>query len=215
MPVTYRSKCKVDRPRRVRAANLLFLTLLTLSSSRSFGDRAPSPSCLSTAVCTDWNPPGDCVVYWMSRDQRAEDNWALLFAKHLAQQVSVHYSTNEACDGCGVLRCDCSVLSSTFLPPLVGLSAGSDYSSACASFVVSEVFITPKSCRRNHHHLRSAGSYTAAYGTSNKCASHTLEARGAARTLPTQPLCVLGDLLGGIDQDQGPPNANHAIAAKA
>ncbi|CAM9936669.1 unnamed protein product, partial [Hapterophycus canaliculatus] len=31
---------------------------------------------------------GDCVVYWMSRDQRAEDNWAMLFAKHLAQEVS-------------------------------------------------------------------------------------------------------------------------------
>lgn len=32
--------------------------------------------------------PGECVVYWMSRDQRAEDNWAMLFAKHLAEQVS-------------------------------------------------------------------------------------------------------------------------------
>lgn len=31
---------------------------------------------------------GDCVVYWMSRDQRAEDNWAMLYAKHLAQEVS-------------------------------------------------------------------------------------------------------------------------------
>ena len=26
------------------------------------------------------------VVYWMSRDQRAEDNWALLHAQHLAEQ---------------------------------------------------------------------------------------------------------------------------------
>lgn len=31
--------------------------------------------------------PGDCVVYWMSRDQRAEDNWAMLFARHLAEKV--------------------------------------------------------------------------------------------------------------------------------
>jgi hypothetical protein len=29
---------------------------------------------------------GDCVVYWMSRDQRAQDNWALLYASHLAQK---------------------------------------------------------------------------------------------------------------------------------
>eukprot|EP00752_Nemacystus_decipiens_P015161 g13506.t1 len=32
---------------------------------------------------------GDCVVYWMSRDQRAEDNWAMLFARHLAEQGGV------------------------------------------------------------------------------------------------------------------------------
>lgn len=30
---------------------------------------------------------GGCVLYWMSRDQRAEDNWAMLFARHLAQEV--------------------------------------------------------------------------------------------------------------------------------
>jgi deoxyribodipyrimidine photo-lyase len=29
---------------------------------------------------------GSCVVYWMSRDQRAEDNWALLYAQQEAQK---------------------------------------------------------------------------------------------------------------------------------
>ncbi|MCX7882337.1 MAG: deoxyribodipyrimidine photo-lyase [Brevinematales bacterium] len=27
---------------------------------------------------------GDCIVYWMSRDQRVHDNWALLYAQHKA-----------------------------------------------------------------------------------------------------------------------------------
>jgi deoxyribodipyrimidine photo-lyase len=30
-------------------------------------------------------PPGGCVVYWMSRDQRVRDNWALLEASRLAK----------------------------------------------------------------------------------------------------------------------------------
>jgi len=29
------------------------------------------------------------VVYWMSRDQRVEDNWALLFARAIAQETDV------------------------------------------------------------------------------------------------------------------------------
>lgn len=33
--------------------------------------------------------PGDCVIYWMNRDKRAEDNWAMLFARYLAQKVRV------------------------------------------------------------------------------------------------------------------------------
>ncbi|CAM9823819.1 unnamed protein product [Ascophyllum nodosum] len=32
---------------------------------------------------------GDCVIYWMNRDKRAEDNWAMLFARHLAHQAGV------------------------------------------------------------------------------------------------------------------------------
>ena len=32
--------------------------------------------------------PGS-VVYWMDRDQRAEDNWALIFAQKLALECSV------------------------------------------------------------------------------------------------------------------------------
>ena len=30
-----------------------------------------------------------CVVYWMSRDQRADDNWALLRAQALAAELQV------------------------------------------------------------------------------------------------------------------------------
>jgi len=29
------------------------------------------------------------VVYWMSRDQRADDNWALLYAQNLALELEV------------------------------------------------------------------------------------------------------------------------------
>ncbi|EGD72636.1 DNA photolyase [Salpingoeca rosetta] len=32
---------------------------------------------------------GKCVVYWMSRDQRAKDNWALLYARSLARSARV------------------------------------------------------------------------------------------------------------------------------
>merc|ERR1712137_1472422 len=32
------------------------------------------------------------VVYWMSRDQRAEDNWALLFAREIAEDRNVPVS---------------------------------------------------------------------------------------------------------------------------
>ena len=32
---------------------------------------------------------GGPVVYWMSRDQRTEDNWALLYAQQLAQEKRV------------------------------------------------------------------------------------------------------------------------------
>ena len=34
----------------------------------------------------DKQPRGGPVVYWMSRDQRARDNWALLFASGLAAE---------------------------------------------------------------------------------------------------------------------------------
>ena len=30
-----------------------------------------------------------CVVYWMQRDVRTIDNWALLFAAHLAQHLQI------------------------------------------------------------------------------------------------------------------------------
>ena len=29
------------------------------------------------------------IVYWMSRDQRTKDNWALLFSQELSQQEKV------------------------------------------------------------------------------------------------------------------------------
>ena len=31
----------------------------------------------------------ECVIYWMSRDQRSEDNWALLYARALASEKDV------------------------------------------------------------------------------------------------------------------------------
>ena len=34
-------------------------------------------------------PGGNCVVYWMSRDQRVRDNWALLEASRLARASGV------------------------------------------------------------------------------------------------------------------------------
>jgi len=34
-------------------------------------------------------PDGESVLYWMSREQRAEDNWSLLNARELAQQKGV------------------------------------------------------------------------------------------------------------------------------
>ena len=35
------------------------------------------------------NDVGGCVVYWMSRDQRVSDNWALLYAQERACQLGV------------------------------------------------------------------------------------------------------------------------------
>lgn len=32
---------------------------------------------------------GKCVVYWMSREQRANDNWALLYAQDISQQLNL------------------------------------------------------------------------------------------------------------------------------
>lgn len=34
--------------------------------------------------CQDFVPGSSCVLYWMSRDQRVQDNWALLFSQRLA-----------------------------------------------------------------------------------------------------------------------------------
>jgi deoxyribodipyrimidine photolyase len=33
------------------------------------------------------SPGGDYVVYWMGRDQRAEDNWALIYAYEKAREM--------------------------------------------------------------------------------------------------------------------------------
>uniref|UniRef100_A0A7S2EMG3 Deoxyribodipyrimidine photo-lyase n=1 Tax=Trieres chinensis TaxID=1514140 RepID=A0A7S2EMG3_TRICV len=35
------------------------------------------------------DPETECVLYWMQRDVRARDNWALLFARHLAKRGGV------------------------------------------------------------------------------------------------------------------------------
>ena len=37
----------------------------------------------------DFHNKGDCVVYWMSRDQRIHDNYALLYAQGLAEHKQV------------------------------------------------------------------------------------------------------------------------------
>jgi hypothetical protein len=36
---------------------------------------------------------GGCVVYWMSRDQRVQDNWALLYAQQEALALGVPLGT--------------------------------------------------------------------------------------------------------------------------
>lgn len=45
-----------------------------------------------TSDATKYNKKGKSVVYWMQRDVRTVDNWALLFAAHLAEtnQVPLH-----------------------------------------------------------------------------------------------------------------------------
>jgi deoxyribodipyrimidine photo-lyase len=45
-----------------------------------------------TSDSTKYNKKGKSVVYWMQRDVRTVDNWALLFAAHLAEtnQVPLH-----------------------------------------------------------------------------------------------------------------------------
>jgi deoxyribodipyrimidine photo-lyase len=69
------------------------------SSSRAAGDAAdggskpvktlaPAPvhrDRVRLVNCVETVPDGRCVVYWMSRDQRVRDNWALLEASRLAQ----------------------------------------------------------------------------------------------------------------------------------
>jgi len=42
---------------------------------------------LRTRVLRDGEMGRGTVVYWMSRDQRAQDNWALLYAQHLALEL--------------------------------------------------------------------------------------------------------------------------------
>lgn len=37
----------------------------------------------------DLNSSGSCVIYWMSRDQRVQDNWALAYAQELAENQNV------------------------------------------------------------------------------------------------------------------------------
>lgn len=43
---------------------------------------------LVTRNC-NFSQDAKCIVYWMSRDQRAADNWALLYARSLAKQRNV------------------------------------------------------------------------------------------------------------------------------
>ncbi len=50
---------------------------------------APGRLRILTTATTEVQPGGKCVLYWMARDQRVEDNWALLLARHLASQQNV------------------------------------------------------------------------------------------------------------------------------
>lgn len=54
-------------------------------------DNAPSwmlPERTRVLNCNE-NKSGKCVVYWMQRDVRTVDNWALLYAAYLAQESNV------------------------------------------------------------------------------------------------------------------------------
>ncbi|MDW7671366.1 MAG: deoxyribodipyrimidine photo-lyase [Bacillota bacterium] len=44
---------------------------------------------LSEGVSSKKSPPGP-VVFWMNRDQRAEDHWGLLYARQQARQLNAH-----------------------------------------------------------------------------------------------------------------------------
>ena len=45
----------------------------------------------NTGVFTEGSEkPGKCILYWMSRDQRAADNWALIYAQDLARMHNAH-----------------------------------------------------------------------------------------------------------------------------
>jgi deoxyribodipyrimidine photo-lyase len=44
---------------------------------------------LTTTHSSSKNAKGKCIVYWMQRDVRTVDNWALLYAAHLAKEQKV------------------------------------------------------------------------------------------------------------------------------
>jgi hypothetical protein len=50
---------------------------------------APGRLRVLTTATTTPQANGKCVLYWMARDQRADDNYALLLARHLASQQNV------------------------------------------------------------------------------------------------------------------------------
>jgi deoxyribodipyrimidine photo-lyase len=58
-----------------------------ITQTTDFPTAASLASSASASASTAAHPP--CVVYWMSRDQRAEDNWAALYARGLARHLGV------------------------------------------------------------------------------------------------------------------------------
>jgi hypothetical protein len=79
------------------SSSVHYRSIMSLKASASVRHMPSStlPSWMSserTRVLTETDQlkdSGKCVVYWMQRDVRVVDNWAMLYASHLARQAGV------------------------------------------------------------------------------------------------------------------------------
>lgn len=55
--------------------------ILTKKTKKPGNPRQPSTADFAHVLIKPAAAQGKCVVYWMSRDQRADDNWALLYGR--------------------------------------------------------------------------------------------------------------------------------------